>query len=47
MLTSLEHSKVGMGVLAAEMLINKIENRGMQWDKEILFNPELIVRDST
>jgi GntR family transcriptional regulator, arabinose operon transcriptional repressor len=46
-LTSLKHSKVEMGVLAAEMLISKIENREMQWEKEILFKPELIVRDST
>ncbi|MEH7416266.1 substrate-binding domain-containing protein [Neobacillus drentensis] len=46
-LTSLKYSKVEMGRAAAEMLINKIENREMQWDKEILFKPELIVRNST
>jgi GntR family transcriptional regulator, arabinose operon transcriptional repressor len=46
-LTSLSHSKVDMGVLSAEMLIKKIENRNSQLDKEILFKPELIVRDST
>ncbi|WP_237389571.1 GntR family transcriptional regulator [Bacillus sp. USDA818B3_A] len=46
-LTSLQSSKVEMGVRAADMLINKIENREIQWEKDILFKPELIIRDST
>ncbi|WP_256758946.1 GntR family transcriptional regulator [Cohnella sp. WQ 127256] len=46
-LTTIEHPKSGLGEHAANLLIAQLENVTTPNDKEILFPPKLIVRQST
>jgi GntR family transcriptional regulator of arabinose operon len=46
-LTTLTHPKMDMGVQAAELLLDMIENKTSEAAKEIVYTPELITRDST
>jgi GntR family transcriptional regulator of arabinose operon len=46
-LTTLSHPKMDMGVQAAAMLIDMIERRTNETPKDIIYKPELILRNST
>ncbi len=46
-LTTLTHPKMEMGVQAVELLLSIIENKAFDTGKDIVFKPELVVREST
>ncbi|WP_446663312.1 substrate-binding domain-containing protein [Geobacillus sp. CCR] len=46
-LTTIRHPKTEMGIQAAEMLIQMIEQRSVDKMGDIIYRPELIVRNST
>ena len=46
-LTTLSHPKMELGVKAAEMLLDMIQTKSLQGPGDLVFTPQLIVRDST
>lgn len=46
-LTTIEHPKSDMGEQAAKLLLSKLEKQAVPDDKEILYAPKLVVRQST
>jgi GntR family transcriptional regulator of arabinose operon len=46
-LTTLTHPKAEMGVKAVETLLSMIEGKGQIQEKDIVFKPEFVIREST